>query len=167
MADETTAQDGPESKKKKGKLPLWIGAIVVVELAAAIAIVQVVAPGAEAGESTDWEKEAQLVTRVVPDVIVNLMDDGAKRILRVQLSFQVLAENPVQATAAIERPGLIEDKLIVLLSRKRLSEVQGRQAELKREIIDMLHEEVLTETWREENGQARVTELLMPTFVIQ
>ena len=167
MADEPSPNEAPEPKKKRSRLPLWIGVIVVIELVAAVAIVKIAVPSEDEDASADWEKEATVITRDVDDVIVNLMDEGAKRILRVHIAFEVLAEDPAKASAAIQRPMVVEDKLNEVLSRKRLVDIQGRQAALKDEIIDILQREILTDKWQEENGRARITQLLMPTFVIQ
>jgi flagellar basal body-associated protein FliL len=171
MADEEKAQGEDivliDEKKNKKRLPLWIAAIAVVEIVAAIALVQVLTPSEGQEDASDWEASASAVEREVEDVIVNLMDDGAKRILRVKISFRALAQDSDAATEALNRPGVVEDKLITLLSRKHLADVLGKQEQLKEEIITMLNRDVLTEEWRKKNGQAKVVEILMPAIIIQ
>jgi flagellar basal body-associated protein FliL len=164
MADETNA---PTEKKKGKPLPLLVGIIVILEIGAALAVVKIALPSQEPDSPEAWETKAEPIERAVEDVVVNLVDGGAKRMLKVDVSIRLLAEKPVLAAAAFERPGVIEDRLIGLLSRKRLVDVSGRQEAIKKEIAAMLEREILTEAWQEENGRARITELLMPEFVIQ
>jgi flagellar basal body-associated protein FliL len=155
-----------DEKKRKKRLPMWIAAIAVIEIVAAIALVKILAPGESPG-GDDWEASATMVGRDVPDVVTNLRDEGAKRILRVRLSLRALAERPDAASAALNRPGVIEDRILAHLGQKYLADVQGRQEQIKQEILTILNRDLLDEEWQKENGRARVVELLMPAFIIQ
>ncbi len=171
MADEELPQDEatteqPE-KKKRRRLPVWIAAIVVIELVAAMAVVSILVPAQEPDEPEAWLDAAEAIERDIPNVVVNLRDGNAKRMLCVHVTIRVFAEKPSLAQAAIGRPGVIEDRLSALLCKKRLADVAGRQAEIKAEIHEMLKRDVFTAEWRKKNGEVRIDELLMPKFVIQ
>jgi len=163
--DETT--DEQTKPRRKRRLPIWIGAIVVVELVAAMAVVNMLVPPQEPDEPEAWLDAAEAISCDIPNVVVNLKDDNAKRLFSVHLTIRILAEKPALAQAAINRPGFIQDHLTALLCRKRLPDVAGRQAEIKAEIREMLVRDVFTSEWRDKNGEVRIDELLMPKFVIQ
>jgi len=132
-----------------------------------MAVVNYLVPSQEPDEPEAWLEAAEVIERDIPNVVVNLRDGNAKRMLCVHVTFSILAEKPSLAQAAISRPGVIEDYLSTLLCQKRLSDVAGRQAEIKAEIREMLKREVFTSDWRRKNGEVRIDELLMPKFVIQ
>jgi flagellar basal body-associated protein FliL len=168
MADDPNpAPEAAPPRKRRNRLPVWIVAIALVELVAAFAVVEVVTPSQDPEQPAPWEEKAEPVERTVQDVIVNLMDEGAKRMLKVDVTIQAIAQDAPRATAMLSRPGVLEDRLIGLLSRKRLRDVLGRQDEVKQEILEMVQREVLTPEWRKANGEAKVTAVLMPEFVIQ
>ncbi len=172
MADEEQTQDEQATEqagkgKSKRRLPIWIAVIVAVELIAAMAVVNVLVPTQESEEPEAWLEAAEPIERDIPNVVVNLRDGNAKRMLCVHVTIRIFAEKPALAEAAIGRPGVIEDRLSTLLCKKRLPDVAGRQAEIKAEIREMLEREVFTTAWRKKNGEVQIDELLMPKFVIQ
>ncbi len=169
MADEQQNQDTEDTggKKPGRRLPLWIVGIVSIELIAALAVVKILVPSQESEDPEAWRLAAEVIERDIPSVVVNLRDGNAKRLLRVHVTLHILAEKPSEAKAAVDRPGVIEDRLVNLLGQKRLSDVSGRQAEVKLEIQEMLGREVFTAEWRGKHGEVEIEEILMPEFVIQ
>ena len=169
MADEQAPQETEDTGKKSGsrRLPVWIVAIVGIEMIAALAVVKILVPAREPDDPEAWLASAEMIERDIPSVVVNLRDGNAKRLLRVHVTLHLLAEKPGVAKAAVDRPGVIEDRLGTLLSKKRLHDVTGRQSEIKKEIQEMLLREIFTSEWKKQNGEVRIEELLMPEFVIQ
>jgi flagellar basal body-associated protein FliL len=166
MTDDASPTPEP-APEKRSRLAGWIVLIALVEIVAAFAAVQIVTPSQEPDEPEAWEESAEPVERSVQDVIVNLMDEGAKRMLKVDVTIQMVAQNPAKANALLGQPGVLEDRLIGMLSRKRLRDVLGRQDDLKQEILEMIQRDLLTPEWRRANGEAKVTAVLMPEFVVQ
>jgi len=159
-------KEKPSGKKKlvligSGLLGLVVGAFAFVQMA----VPQT--PPAKDGEAeaTDPTEEWKQERHMLEVLFVNLAGTNGKRYLRVGLGFAFSAKKPgTQIERFVEEGTLIRDKLITLLSGKKLEEIDGAENKrlLKREIL-----EVLNETLFPEQIEGRVDEVYYNEFLVQ
>lgn len=163
--DSGKGQQDAAEEPKKSKLPLIIGAVVVVLIAAGAGMyfMGMFGGGDAAGaDPVPEQMTAATYYPLEPKFIVNYNVNGVQRYMQLSLSVKTYDEGVLSALD-IHKPS-IRNKLLMLFSRQKFSELQtdeGRQ--LLRELALSAIQEVL----QAEIGQPGVDEVYFTNLVMQ
>ncbi len=163
MADENTAAEGTEVEEapKKSKLPLIIGAVVVLAGGGGAAFMFMSPKPAEAEAAPGPALPTDKLGKLMPleSFIVNLNEAKSTRYLKITFSVE-LADESVQEVVD-ERLPLIRDRVLTYLSGLSVDDVRGEAPkETVRETLIMRVNEAL-------NMDGGVRSVLFTDFVVQ
>jgi flagellar FliL protein len=156
---------GP-ARKKRGKLPLVLVAVLGIGGGAALPVVVDVPAllGRKAEAKPKPKNDLNTVAVPFGDVVVNLAEDRMSRYLRVKIALKVDAEDEKAATALVTKhKAAMKSKLISHLAGKSLKDVSGSVGvnRLQREILEKF-EDILYP-----DGDSKLRDVLFEEYVVQ
>ncbi|WP_353683472.1 flagellar basal body-associated protein FliL [Thermodesulfovibrio sp. 3907-1M] len=148
--DEAESKEQPEKPKKKSKLPLIIIAALVLIAGAAAAYFFILGKGDQHTKSAT-SKESQGVNFALEPFVVNLMDQGGTKYLKVTVQLE-LSQAKLAEEAKSKTPQ-IRDAIITLLTNKTSDELitpEGKlllKDEIKQRVNQILGENTVTNVY--------------------
>ncbi|HUS57342.1 MAG TPA: flagellar basal body-associated FliL family protein [Planctomycetota bacterium] len=142
--EQQAAEEKPARKLPLRKIGIF-GAIVCVAAGAAWGVASILAPQppgskpAPEAEQSPPPKTPQAILYNMESIIVNLRDNDGRRYLKATMTFGVKGDDVVKMMD--QKRVIVTDKLIVLLSSKKIEEIDGfdKKNDLKREIRDEIN----------------------------